>query len=972
VNSPQAFGPYELTERINIGGMAEVFRAQDRAHKRLVAIKRILPSIAEDDEFIQMFRDEAAIASQLDHPNIAKIYDVGKVDLSYYLALEFVNGKDLRVLFDRAARAKQDLPLEFVLYVISRAAQGLDYAHHRQDAMGKPLGVVHRDVSPQNILVSFDGDVKIIDFGIAKAAGKLARTQVGTIKGKFGYMSPEQVRGLPIDQRSDVFSLGICLWELLTLERLFSGDNEIVIMEKIRACEIPSLIERAPHVPRELETIILKALAKDVDERYPTATLLYSELNAFARAQGLTPSRERAAEFMRRTFAGDPAIDASIEEKSFMAEQKSGSDLDVFEGLSKKPAADETPTPFAPGAGAPKPVLPPNARHKTLLGMPSPAGFPTGPGKGAFPTPPPAGGTASKLPAPPVGGRAASVPPPPGSMRGRPNFPSSPPMGPPGATRGAVPGPAPLVGAGTSRPPGSGPPPLPGAVAAPPPAAAPGTPAVEVEMDWDEDEKTSVFEKNEATTVFNRPEAIAPAPAKPLPAAGLMPPTSGRTLPGPGASNLPLPPATPAPFSAPAPVLGSKLPPVSRPGAAAPGLAPPPSRALAQTTISAPPRERTSVTSVISSPRKSNNRNKYMIAGAGALAVAAAVFFAMPKSGKVAIFVSAAKPLSKLAIYVDGAQKCTASPCNLELEASSKGSVHAIKVAAEGYAPQEQGVTVQSGAESAVNFKLEKAAGGTGIKVAGKQDGVELFIDGKEIGPLPQEAKDIAPGNHKVLFKGSDRYAPDERTVTLEADEMKDLGTVSLKVLRGLATFDVRTSGAKVTLVSGKDRRQLTDFSQPVEIETSKNWTVEATKTGHDDFKQAITFEDRAEKTFVISLAEKSKPETTAAVAAAAPRAAPEPRSAPDPKPAPEPAAEEPEEKKSSGGGGNCTLNINSIPVSNVVLDGKPLGGTPKIGVSASAGSHTVIFINPEEGRKVTSVTCKSGESKTVAVRFSQ
>src|SRR5258706_16407764 len=150
VNSPQAFGPYELTERINIGGMAEVFRANDRAHQRLVAIKRILPSIAEDEEFIQMFRDEAAIASQLDHPNIAKIYDVGKVDLSYYLALEFVSGKDLRVIFDRAARAHEPLPLDFVLYVIARASEGLDYAHHRKDARGKLLAAVHRTVPPRN------------------------------------------------------------------------------------------------------------------------------------------------------------------------------------------------------------------------------------------------------------------------------------------------------------------------------------------------------------------------------------------------------------------------------------------------------------------------------------------------------------------------------------------------------------------------------------------------------------------------------------------------------------------------------------------------------------------------------------------------------------------------------------------------------------------------------------------------------
>src|SRR2546421_6553236 len=163
LNSRQAFGVYELAERINIGGMAEVFRAHDPAHQRLVAIKRILPSIAEDEEFIQMFRDEAAIASQLDHPNIAKIFDVGKVDLSYYLAIEFVSGKDLRVLFDRAARSKELISLDFVVYVMLQAADALDYAHHRKDAKGKPLGVVHRDVSPQNILVSFDGDVKIID-----------------------------------------------------------------------------------------------------------------------------------------------------------------------------------------------------------------------------------------------------------------------------------------------------------------------------------------------------------------------------------------------------------------------------------------------------------------------------------------------------------------------------------------------------------------------------------------------------------------------------------------------------------------------------------------------------------------------------------------------------------------------------------------------------------------------------------------
>jgi serine/threonine-protein kinase len=263
--------------------------------------------------------------------------------------------------------------------------------------------------------------------------------------------------------------------------------------------------------------------------------------------------------------------------------------------------------------------------------------------------------------------------------------------------------------------------------------------------------------------------------------------------------------------------------------------------------------------------------------------------------------------------------------------------------------------------------------------VSGKQDGVELFIDGKEIGPLPHELKDLEPGLHKILLKGSDRYAAEERSVMVETDEVKDIGVVALKVLRGLATFDVRTPGVKVTLVSGRDRRQLTDFSQPVEIETSKNWTIEATKGGYDDLRQPITFEDRAEKVFVIALNERSgaapaperaerperpeRPERSVAAAAPAPRPRAEPRAA-----APPPSGDE----DTAGGGANCTLNFNSIPVSNVLFDGRPLGGTPRLGVSASPGTHTVIFVSPEEGKKSMSVSCEAGKTKTVAVRLSQ
>ena len=937
MNRPQAFGPYELTERINVGGMAEVFRARDPVHERLVAIKRILPSVAEDEEFIQMFRDEAAIASQLDHPNIARIFDVGRVDLSYYLALEFVRGKDLRIIFDRAAKHKKPIPLDFVLYVMSQACRGLAYAHRRTDARGKALGVVHRDVSPQNVLVSFDGAVKIIDFGIAKASGKVTRTQVGTIKGKFGYMSPEQVRGLPIDQRSDVFSLGICLWELLTLQRLFVGDNEVAIMEKIRRGEIPDLAAVAPETPPEVERIVRRALANDVDERYPTATELDSDITAFARANGLVLETAHAADYMRRVFAGDPAIDESLEEGASMADQKTGSDLDVFDGLLKKnppPSDDEAPTPFAPqvASNSVKTVPPPPARRATLVGMPSPL---MGGAAGATNTMLGVGGSPS-VPSPP------SAPTSPAAWAPSPS--ALAPLDAPAI-------PAPLAAMPTS------------------PMASPLS--GDGDMDWEEDEKTTIFEKNEPTSVFEgtHPDGNAGRFSAP-PSVGIPPPQRRSGAMG----SIPPPP--------PGPTAGGRYsstpPPLSRlPNAArtAP-MGVPAARPLSATRVMPPDFSRSSVTSVVSAVTGAQ-RGKYLAVGAGLLLVAGITFIAMPRSGKIAVFVSGngGRPLTAVNIIVDGLQKCTTSPCNLELD---KG-IHAIKALADGYTPQEQGTTLRSGDEIALNFKLNKASEGTGFKVSGKQDGVELFIDGKEIGPLPQEIKDLEPGLHKILLKGSDRYAAEERPVTVESDEVKDLGVVALKVLRGLATFDVRTPGVKVTLVSGRDRRQLTDFSQPVEIETSKNWTIEATKPGYEDLRQPITFEDRAEKVFVIALNERTGPaiaeraeRPAVAAVAAAPVAAPTPRSRPPAEPRPAAPAAAGDDDTAPAAGANCTLNFNSIPVSNVLFDGRPLGGTPRLGISASPGTHTVIFVSPEEGKKSMTVSCKSGETKTVAARLSQ
>src|SRR5262245_38484560 len=298
--------------------MAEVFRAKAygvEGFERLVAVKRILPNIAEDQEFITMFIDEAKIAVQLNHANIAQIFDLGVVDGSYFIALEHVFGRDLRAIFERCRQRGEPMPVAQACFAIMKMCEGLDYAHNKRDAAGREMNLVHRDVSPQNVLVSFEGEVKIIDFGIAKAAGKVGKTQAGILKGKFGYMSPEQVRGLPIDRRSDIFSVGIVLYELLTNERLFVGESDFSTLEKVRNVEIlpPSTYNRK--IPDELERIVLKALAKDVEDRYQNAIDLHDELQAFVYTAGEFYSRKDLAAWMKKVFAKE------IEEETSKLEQ---------------------------------------------------------------------------------------------------------------------------------------------------------------------------------------------------------------------------------------------------------------------------------------------------------------------------------------------------------------------------------------------------------------------------------------------------------------------------------------------------------------------------------------------------------------------------------------------------------------------------------------------------------------------------
>lgn len=306
MNQPIPFGRYLLLDRLAVGGMAEVYVAVERGDPsgRLFALKRILPTLAEDEEFVSMFLDEARIVVRLNHPGIVAMHDLGKHGDAYYIANEYVPGQDLRALLERCRGEGERLPVPLVAYVGWRVADALDYAHRRRDARGRELHVVHRDVSPANVLVGFDGSVRVIDFGIAQAAFRTRREET-VLRGKFGYMSPEAARGEPVDRRSDVFALGVVLHEALTGERLFTGPNELAVLDHVRNGEIPPPSQRNPAVPAGLDVVVLRALARDVGERWAWAGELRDALAPWVHAGTPAGDPPALARYMARRFPAE-------------------------------------------------------------------------------------------------------------------------------------------------------------------------------------------------------------------------------------------------------------------------------------------------------------------------------------------------------------------------------------------------------------------------------------------------------------------------------------------------------------------------------------------------------------------------------------------------------------------------------------------------------------------------------------------
>jgi serine/threonine protein kinase len=284
---------YRVVEKLESGGMAEVFRAESeglQGFRKQVAIKRVLPHLSSKKKFISMFLDEARLSAQLSHSNCVQVFDIGVGDNAFFIVMEFVDGANLKAIIEHIKKSGRDFPVEAAVYLSLELCKGLAYAHELTDNNGIPLHIVHRDMSPPNVLITKNGEVKIVDFGLAKANSQLEKSEPGIIKGKFSYLSPEAAMGQEVDLRTDIFAVGIILWELLSGQRLFLGDTDFQTVKKVQGAVVPSISQINKKVPQELERIIAKSLARDPAQRYANARALGQELSKFLFKYGVPVS----------------------------------------------------------------------------------------------------------------------------------------------------------------------------------------------------------------------------------------------------------------------------------------------------------------------------------------------------------------------------------------------------------------------------------------------------------------------------------------------------------------------------------------------------------------------------------------------------------------------------------------------------------------------------------------------------------
>jgi serine/threonine-protein kinase len=355
---PRTFGRYALFDFIGKGGMAEIYLARQKTElgaTRRCVVKQILPELANDPAFSEMLVHEAKLAAQLNHANVVQVFDLGREDGRLFIAMEYVEGFDLNDLLRRCSRAKVPMPFELGVHVVREALKGLDYAHRRTDDAGKPLGIVHRDVSPSNLLVSFEGEIKLCDFGIAHAnealasptGQRLAEELDDALKGKAGYMSPEHARGEPIDARADVFAAGIVLWELIAGRRLYkASENGESLLQQAREALIPAMPERDLPAFDQLCEIVRKALLADRTARYASAALMQRDLDEYAMRARLMSSPLQMGNWLSKTFGEEIVLQRRARERAAAALEL-GAPV-VLRALTAATAAVPEPPPSVP------------------------------------------------------------------------------------------------------------------------------------------------------------------------------------------------------------------------------------------------------------------------------------------------------------------------------------------------------------------------------------------------------------------------------------------------------------------------------------------------------------------------------------------------------------------------------------------------------------------------------------------------
>jgi len=320
---------YRVVDRLASGGMAEVFVAESagiEGFKKTVAIKRVLPHLSEKKRFIAMFLDEARLSAHLSHSNVVQVFDIGVGDNTYFIVMEFVKGADLKQVIKHVREQKKTFPIEAALYICAKMCEGLAYAHELKNELGESLNIVHRDISPPNVLISSHGEIKIVDFGLAKASTQLEKSEAGIIKGKFSYLSPEAAHGNEVDARADIFAIGIMLWEMLAGRRLFQGKTDYETVKQVQQAEVPPIAQLHPVADDHLESILRRALARDRKDRYATARALGTDLTRYLYKLGKPVGAFDVAELVRgsmttksRKEAGEGVsiIDKLIQETLF-------------------------------------------------------------------------------------------------------------------------------------------------------------------------------------------------------------------------------------------------------------------------------------------------------------------------------------------------------------------------------------------------------------------------------------------------------------------------------------------------------------------------------------------------------------------------------------------------------------------------------------------------------------------------------